>query len=96
MKFGILRDKFKLKKFQSLYFVSEYWLGILPDPWDFKIEIELAPQYLVCLPFALVTALILLVIQFVRALIRLMGMLFHSSTRALVNWALVAGGSWHC
>ena len=25
MKFGILRDKFKLKKFQSLYFVFEYW-----------------------------------------------------------------------
>ena len=40
---------------------------------------------LVCPPFALVTALILLVIEFMRALIRLMGMLFHSSTRALVN-----------
>ena len=25
MKFGILRDKFKLKKFQSLYFAFEYW-----------------------------------------------------------------------
>ena len=25
MKFGILRDKFKLKKLQSLYFVFEYW-----------------------------------------------------------------------
>ena len=47
-----------------------------------------------CPPFALVTALILLVIEFMRALIRLMGMLFHSSTRALVN--LVAGGGWQC
>ena len=27
MTFGILRDKFKLKKFQSLYFVFEYWFG---------------------------------------------------------------------
>ena len=25
MKFGILKDKFKLKKIQSLYFVFEYW-----------------------------------------------------------------------
>ena len=32
------------------------------DPWDFEIEIELAPQYLVCPLFAPVTALILLVI----------------------------------
>ena len=35
----------------------------MADPWDFEIEIELAPQYLVCPPFALVTALILLVIE---------------------------------
>ena len=48
----------------------------------------------VCPPFALVTDLILLVIEFMRALIRLMEMLFHSSTRALVNWARVAGGGW--
>ena len=42
-------------------------------------------------PFALVTALILLVIEFMTALIRLMGMLFHSSTTVLVNLARVAG-----
>ena len=36
-----------------------------------EFEIELAPQYLVCPPFALVMALILLVIEFMRALIRL-------------------------
>ena len=62
MKFGILRDKFKLKKFLRLYFVFEYWFrdikGLIEgDPWDFGIEIELAPQYLVCPPFSLVTAL---------------------------------------
>ena len=40
MKFGTLRDKFKLKKFQSLYFVFEYWFRLnYRDPWDFKIEI---------------------------------------------------------
>ena len=44
-----------------------------------------------CPLFALVMALILLVIEFMRALICLMGMLFYSSTRALVNWARVAG-----
>ena len=33
-------------------------------PLDFEIEIELAPQYLMCPPFALVTHLILLVIEF--------------------------------
>ena len=49
-----------------------------------------------CLPFALVTALILLVTEFMRALIRLMGILFHSSSRALVNLARVAGGGWRC
>ena len=64
------------------------------DPWDFESETELAPEYLVCPPFVLVTALIVLVIDFMRALIRLMGMLFHSSTRALVNWAKAAGGGW--
>ena len=37
MKFGILTDKFKLKKFQSLYFVFEYWFrDIYPSP-DNKI-----------------------------------------------------------
>ena len=49
-----------------------------------------------CPPFSLVTTLIFLVIEFMRALIRLMGMLFHSSTRARVNWARVAGGGLHC
>ena len=100
MKFGILRDKFKLKKFPSLSFVFEYRLEILwaklKGPMGFENEIELAHQYLVCPPFPLVMALILLVIQFIRALICLMGMLFHSSTRALVNWARVAGDGWRC
>ena len=35
----------------------------LNQKWGFEIEIELAPQYLVCPPFALVTAQILLVIE---------------------------------
>ena len=44
--------------------------------------------------FILVTAVILLVIEFMRALICLMGMLFHSSTRALVNWARTCLSTW--
>ena len=48
-------------------------MGFQMSNSDFKIETELAPQYLVCPPFALVTALILLVIEITRALIRLMG-----------------------
>ena len=98
MKFGILRDKFKLKSSKVCILYLNIGLGILraelKDPWDFEIEIEPAPQNLVFPPFALVTALILLSIEFMRALICLMGMLFHCSSRALVNWARIAGGGW--
>ena len=51
MKFRILRDKFKLKSSKVCILYLNIGLGILraklKGPWDFEIEIELAPQYLV-------------------------------------------------
>ena len=54
MKFGILRDKFKLKKFQSLYFVFEYWFRDIKSLIEgthgiSKLKLNFSPQYLVCL-----------------------------------------------
>ena len=47
MKFGILRDKFKLIKFQSLYFVFDYWFrDIKGGHLDFSHLAELKNIYI--------------------------------------------------
>ena len=64
-------------KLKKQFLISQNFEASLPNRNTFKYtkqekcnrdrsKIELAPQYLVCPPFALVTALILLVIEFMR------------------------------